>query len=75
MTFEQSFIPTDTLTEYPIEINSKVKGEIDKVYQVDFTGDAISDDIIQTKMDKNGEIKETWLTSAFLLFNRISKYV
>lgn len=74
-TFGQSFIKMDTLTVYPTEINSKVKGEIDKVYQVDFTGDAQADFIVQTKMDKEGKIKEIWLTSDFLLFNRISKYI
>lgn len=75
LTFGQSFIQMDTLTVYPTEINSKVKGEINKVYQVDFTGDSKGDFIVQTKMDKEGKIKEIWLTSDFLLFSRISKYV
>jgi hypothetical protein len=44
--FGQSFIQMDTLTIYPTEINSKVKGEIDKVYQVDFTGDSKGDFIV-----------------------------
>ncbi|MFP5471897.1 MAG: hypothetical protein ACLGGV_09910 [Bacteroidia bacterium] len=63
------------MTSYPYEINSKVKGEIDKVFQVDFSGDSIGDYIIQSKMDKEGKINETWLTSDFLLFNRVSKYI
>ena len=75
LTFGQSFIKMDTLTNYPTEINSKVKGEIDRVYQVDYTGDSKGDYIVQTTMDKEGKIKEIWLTSDFLLFNRISKYV
>jgi hypothetical protein len=75
LTFGQLFIQMDTLTNYPTEINSKVKEEIEKVYKVDFTGDSKGDYIVQTKMDKEGKIKEIWLTSDFLLFNRISKYV
>lgn len=75
LTFGQDFLPMDTLTTYPSEINSKVKGEIVRVIQVDFTGDNIGDYIIQTKMDKEGKTTETWLTSNFLLFNRITKYV
>ena len=75
LSFGQMFMQMDTLTEYPTEIQSKVKGEIEKVIQVDFTGDSIGDYIVQTKMDKEGKIKEIWLTSNFLLFNRQSKYV
>tara|TARA_B100001109_G_C18861951_1_gene474485 strand:- start:602 stop:1291 length:690 start_codon:yes stop_codon:yes gene_type:complete len=65
----------DTLIDYPTELNSKVRGEIDRVYQVDFTGDSKGDFIVQTKKDKEGKVKEVWLTSDFLLFNMISKYV
>jgi len=67
LSFGQMFMQMDTLTEYPTEIQSKVKGEIEKVIQVDFTGDSIGDYIVQTKMDKEGKIKEIWLTSNFLL--------
>ena len=75
LTFGQSFIPMDTLTDYPSEINSKVKGEIAVVYQVDFTGDSIGDYIIQTKVNKKTKFKEIWLTSDFVLFNKKSKYM
>ena len=73
--FGQEFLPMDTLTNYPSEINLKVEGEIERVIQVDFTGDNTGDYIIQTKIDKKGKTTETWLTSSFLLFNRITKHV
>lgn len=75
LTFGQSFSKLDTLTVYPSELISKLNEEIDKVYQVDFTGDSIGDYIVQTKMDKEGNVYEVWLTSDFLLFHRIAKYV
>lgn len=75
LTFGQGFLPMDTLTKYPSEIQSKIKGEIERVIQVDFTGDNNGDYIVQTKMDKEGKTTETWLTSDFLLFNRLSKYI
>jgi hypothetical protein len=71
--FGQSFIQMDTLTNYPTELESKVKGEIDQVFQVDFTGDAIGDFIIRTKLDSNGHFKEIWLTSNFLVFSKIKR--
>ncbi len=75
LTFGQSFIPMDTLTDYPKEISSKVKGEIAVVYQVDFTGDSIEDYIIQTKVNKKNKFKEIWLTSEFLRFNKMTKFL
>jgi hypothetical protein len=73
--FGQSFLPIDTLTDYPTEISAKVKEEIESVYKIDFTGDSKGDYIVRTKMDKEGNFNEVWLTSDILLFNRISKYV
>ena len=75
ISFGQSFLPMDTLTTYPTEINSKVNREIERVFQVDFTGDNIGDFIVQTKIDKEGKTTEFWLTSDLLLFSRISKYI
>jgi len=71
----QAFLPMDTLTTYPAEINSIVSEDIDQVIQVDFTGDSIGDYIIRTKMDKDGKSTQIWLTSDFVLVNRFSKYV
>ena len=70
LSFGQTFITMDTLTDYPAKINSKVKGEIDKVFQIDFTGDSQPDYIVQTKLDKKGKVREVWLTSNFLIFNK-----
>lgn len=74
ISFGQKFNQMITIDVYPKEIHSMVNEEIDKVFQVDFTGDSKPDYIIQTIMDKEGKIKEIWLTSDFLIFIKISKY-
>jgi hypothetical protein len=75
ISFGQSFLPIDTLAIYPAEIAVKVTLEIERVFQVDFTGDKIEDYIVQTKIDKEGKTTEFWLTSDFILFSRVSKSI
>lgn len=75
ISFGQEFLQVDTLTDYPTEINSIVKGEIQRVLQVDFAGDEIGGFIVETKMSKDGRTTKFWLTSDLLLFNRESIYV
>lgn len=72
----QGFIAVDTLINIPSEITKKLKGQINSVVTIDFTGDGTDDYLVtmDSEDEHDYEFFEYWITSEFELFKKKKKF-
>lgn len=72
-TLGQAFLPMDTLESIPPEISSKIDEKIERLIQVDFSGDGKQDYIVQGIIEDR-KFNEWWMSSEFEPILSIQKY-